>query len=151
MKRAIFTIALALSFYAVNAQNLINGVVTNMQNEVLSGATIKLKPGDYETISNGGGKFVINNVKPGKYKLLVNYLGYAPYQEKIVVDGNESVTVKMEEKVIQTQEVIVSSTRATEKTPTSHSTIEKETIEKRQAVKDIPYMLQLTPSVVTTS
>ncbi len=151
MKRAIFTFALALCFYAVSAQNLINGVVTNMQNEVLSGATIKLKPGDYETISNGGGKFVINNVKSGEYKLLVSYLGYAPYQKEIVVDGNESVTVKMQEKVIQTQEIIVSSTRATEKTPTSHSTVEKETIEKRQAVKDIPYMLKLTPSVVTTS
>ncbi len=151
MKRAIFTIALALCFYAVNAQNLINGVVTNKQNKVLSGATIKLKPGDYETISNGGGKFVFNNVKSGEYKLLVNYLGYAPYQEKIVVDGNKSLSIQLEERVFQTDEIIVSSTRANEKTPAAFQNISAEELRKAQPAQDITYMLDLTPSVVTSS
>ncbi len=151
MKSVIFTVVLALTMQFASAQNLINGVVTSKDNEPLSGATIKLTPGDYETITNGGGRFVINNVKNGNYKLQVTYLGHEPYREKINVNGKTTLKISMEESVIQTREIIVSSTRATEKTPTSHTTIGGETIEKREAVQDIPYLLKLTPSVVTTS
>ncbi|HKK60246.1 MAG TPA: carboxypeptidase regulatory-like domain-containing protein, partial [Salinivirga sp.] len=151
MKSAIITVVLAVVMNFASAQNLINGVVTNEDKEPLSGATIKLIPGAYETISNGGGKFVINNVKNGQYRILVTHLGYEPYSEKIEVSDKTNLQITMTKSVIQTREIIVSSTRATEKTPTSHTTIEQEVIEKREAVKDIPYLLQLTPSVVTTS
>ena len=151
MKSAIVTMVLVVSAYLASAQNLINGVVTSKDNEPLSGATIKLKPGNYETISNGGGNFVINNVADGTYQLIITHLGFEPYRKTVEVSKNLSIEATMTKSVIQTREVIVSSTRATEKTPTSHSTIDKESIEKRESVKDIPYLLKLTPSVVTTS
>jgi iron complex outermembrane receptor protein len=151
MKRTIFSVVLALAIFSANAQNLINGVVTNENNETLSGATIRLKPGNYETISNGDGKFVINNVEKGNYTLLVSYLGYEPHKERITVSERADLKVSLKKSVFQTKEIIVSTTRATEKTPTSHSTISTSEIKRRKAVQDIPYLLQLTPSVVTTS
>jgi iron complex outermembrane receptor protein len=151
MKSTILSVVLVLFFFYTNAQNLINGVVTNENNEPLSGATVKLSPGNIETVSNGGGQFVINNVKNGNYKLIVTYLGFEPHKEKITINGKTDVKIVMKKNVFQTQEIIVSTTRATEKTPTSHATISTKEIKKRKAVQDIPYLLQLTPSVVTTS
>jgi iron complex outermembrane receptor protein len=151
MKRTVLLVVLIWAFTYTNAQNLINGVVTNEDNKPLSGATIKLNPGDFETISNGNGKFVINNVKKGSYNLLVTYLGFEPYKKKIDVNGKTELSISLVKNVFQTKEIIVSTTRATENTPTSFSTISTEDIKKRKAVQDIPYLLQITPSVVTTS
>ena len=151
MKRTVLLVVLIWSFTYINAQNLINGVVTNEENKPLSGATIKLKPGNIESISNGNGKFVINNLKKGTYNLLVTYLGYEPYKEKIEVNGKMEIKISLSKSVFQTKEIIISTTRATENTPTSFSTISTQEIKKRKAVQDIPYLLQLTPSVVSTS
>lgn len=151
MKNVVLCVLLVLSVYATNAQNLINGVVTNKQNEPLSGATILLKPGDYEAVSNEKGKFVISNINDGTYKIKISFVGYSNFEQSINVKGQTTVNAMLEKYTFQTKEVIVSSTRATDETPTSHSTIGQEEIERREAAQDIPYLLQLTPSVVTTS
>lgn len=54
-------------------------------------------------------------------------------------------------KTIDLQEVIVSTTRAGEKTPTTYTTVSKEEITKRNNGQDLPIMLNFTPSIVTTS
>ncbi len=54
-------------------------------------------------------------------------------------------------KSIHIQEVQVISNRATEKTPFSYSNMGKEEIEKYNFGQDIPFLIALTPSVVTTS
>lgn len=54
-------------------------------------------------------------------------------------------------KTVDLKEVVVSSTRATAKTPMTFNEIEKEEIEENNTGKDLPYLLELTPSAVTTS
>ena len=54
-------------------------------------------------------------------------------------------------KTIDLQEVIVSTTRAGEKTPVAYSNLKKDEIEKRNIGQDIPFLLNFTPSLVTTS
>ena len=54
-------------------------------------------------------------------------------------------------KSIRIQEVQVISNRATEKTPLSFSNVGKEEINKQNFGQDIPFLIALTPSVVTTS
>jgi len=49
------------------------------------------------------------------------------------------------------QEVNINALRATEKTPMSYSTIQQDELEEQNLGQDVPYMLSLTPSVVTTS
>ena len=49
------------------------------------------------------------------------------------------------------QEVNINALRATEKTPMSFTNISQEQLEEQNLGQDIPYMLSLTPSVVTTS
>ena len=54
-------------------------------------------------------------------------------------------------KVSNLDEVLVSSTRAHEKTPMAHSTLTKAEIKKRNLGQDIPTLLNYMPSVVTTT
>lgn len=54
-------------------------------------------------------------------------------------------------KMIRLEEISVYSTRANDKTPTTHSTISKEELSKRNLGQDLPILLNLTPSLVTTS
>ncbi|MEC8610685.1 MAG: TonB-dependent receptor plug domain-containing protein, partial [Bacteroidota bacterium] len=49
------------------------------------------------------------------------------------------------------QEVNINALRATEQTPMSFTNISQEQLEEQNLGQDIPYMLSLTPSVVTTS
>ena len=49
------------------------------------------------------------------------------------------------------EEVNIRALRASEKTPMSYSTIDQKQLEEQNLGQDIPYMLSLTPSVVTTS
>ncbi|MBM3404813.1 MAG: TonB-dependent receptor, partial [Bacteroidetes bacterium] len=48
-------------------------------------------------------------------------------------------------------EVIIQATRATDKTPATYINISRDDIEKLNMVKDIPYLVENTPSIVTTS
>lgn len=54
-------------------------------------------------------------------------------------------------KVVNLQEVQVVSTRASGKTPMAYSNMSKKTIQAQNFGQDIPFLLQLTPSVVTSS
>lgn len=49
------------------------------------------------------------------------------------------------------EQVNIRALRASEKTPMSYSTIDQQQLEEQNLGQDIPYMLSLTPSVVTTS
>lgn len=54
-------------------------------------------------------------------------------------------------RIHQLQEVAVLATRATKQTPMSYSNIKKEELKKINLGQDVPYLLQLQPSVVATS
>ncbi|WP_420581514.1 TonB-dependent receptor [Reichenbachiella sp.] len=72
--------------------------------------------------------------------LLCNAAVYA--QNETMLDSIKTVDLK---------EIVVSSTRATSKTPMTFNEIKKEEIEENNTGKDLPYLLENTPSAVTTS
>ena len=88
------------SFFADAPKNgKIEGVVLDneVDNEPLAFATITVKNTDFETNSDLDGSFSFN-LKPGKYKLEVAFLGYATIElhDVTVVAGNTfSITQKL--------------------------------------------------------
>lgn len=54
-------------------------------------------------------------------------------------------------RVVNLQEVEVISTRATENTPVAFTNINKEQLKKQNFGQDLPYLLNMTPSAITTS
>lgn len=63
----------------------------------------------------------------------------------------QSTSVLDTTKVIALQEVSVLGTKATKKTPMSYSNLTKETIKKSNLGQDLPFLLQMQPSVLATS
>ncbi|SMD31702.1 iron complex outermembrane recepter protein [Reichenbachiella faecimaris] len=72
--------------------------------------------------------------------MLCSTIAYA--QKAIAPDSIKTVDLK---------EIVVSSTRATTKTPMTFNEIKQEEIEENNTGKDLPYLLEMTPSAVTTS
>ena len=72
----------------------------------------------------------------------------------IAISGSMSFAQKVQNdslKQVNLQEVEIVSTRATAKTPMAFTNISKDQISKQNSGVDIPYLLSLTPSVLTTS
>ncbi|SZD72804.1 Outer membrane cobalamin receptor protein [Candidatus Ornithobacterium hominis] len=64
---------------------------------------------------------------------------------------NKAANDSINQEIIQLDEISVSPTRATDKTPMTFSSVSKETLAKQNLGQDIPILLNLLPSVVTTS
>ena len=76
---------------------------------------------------------------------LMSLAGAVSAQNKSINDEADSL------KAINLQEVQVIATRATNKTPVAYTNISQAEINKNNKGQDIPYLLSMTPSAITTS
>lgn len=133
------------------AQFSLSGTVTSESGEELVGANLVLS-GNYKgTSTNEKGQYQFKNVKGGDYTLKVSYIGYETQSVTVTVNGNTKQDVRLEPHRIMAEEVLVSATRAGDKTPVAKTTVDQSTIESRNMGQDIPYLLTMTPSYVATS
>jgi len=96
------------------------------------------------------GYFQISNVGAETVRAEVRFLGYKTKTEDLTPSAS-AITILMEEDVILTDEVIVSATRATDKSGATFSTMSKQALQKQNFGQDLPLVLNWTPSLVTTS
>jgi iron complex outermembrane recepter protein len=141
---------LLLSFTA-SGQYVLRGVVRDAKDQKpLPGASIFVADGNLITATDAFGRYELK-MSPGQYLLKVTFVGFGDVEEIIDVSGNSVKNFTLEEIAILTDEVVVSATRASEKTPTTFATISKQEIEKQNFGQDLPFLLNWTPSAVTTS
>ncbi len=130
----------------------ISGTIENEKNEKIPGAFVKIKKTRLHTLSDKNGYFEFQNLKSGTYTLEISFIGYEDFTQIISLNGKDiSLSVKMKQSDIIADEVIVTAIRADNKTPIAYSNLEKDEIEKHNNGQDIPYLLELTPSVVSSS
>ena len=152
MKRLSMVLTIMLMTLAANAQFSISGIVKDAKTgETLPGAHIFLEKSLKSTVSQTDGTFQIKNLKEATYNVSVSYVGYQKWEKEITLDDNIELTIKLKPKSILEDEVIITSTRAKKRTPVTHENIEKKEIDTRNLGKDIPMLLETTPSVVTSS
>lgn len=139
--------ALLLLPFAALAQNQLQGVVRDARtNEPLSGATVTLIQEKKTTVTDAQGTFQFTDVR--SYEAEIRFVGYKTKQVTLSSGMNN---ILMEESTTLTDEIIVSATRAGDKTPTTFSTVDKQTLRKQNFGQDLPLQLNWLPSVVTTS
>lgn len=152
MQKSFFTAVILLLLSAsAYAQFSLSGVVKGSNNDPLAGATIQLLKTNRFTVSDDFGKFHFAKLPAGEYNLLVKYLGYADTLTAVTVNGNTDVTLEMKEAPEMTEQVVVESTRATNDIPATFMNINRQAIQKQNFGQDLPYLLNWTPSLVTTS
>jgi iron complex outermembrane receptor protein len=154
MKSLIATLAAMLVLpLSLLAQLSISGKVTDAQeDQALPGANVLLKNSFKAASTNAEGSFTFSNLKSGNYTLQVSFVGYQTQQIEVVLDNKDKVIrIALPKSTVMTEEVLVSATRATEKSGLAFTNVSREELEKQNLGQDIPYLLNFTPSIVTTS
>ncbi|MBL0049834.1 MAG: TonB-dependent receptor [Bacteroidetes bacterium] len=130
----------------------LTGVIKdNSSGEFLTGASVQLANTYLVTLSNDKGKYELKKLKEGKYEIHISFIGYETLRQTLVLQNDTNVDFMLVPKSILQEEVLVEATRANSKTPTTFSQVTKEEIAKQNLGQDLPYLLNLQPSVVTTS
>ncbi len=153
MKTFIICMMMSLGLtIAVEAQFSIKGNIKTSENDQpLIGANIWLEGTNKATVADIDGNFTLTNIKKGEYNLFISFVGYQSFQKKITLDSDQEISVALVRQNILTDEVIVNATRVTDKQPITFTNVKKEEIAKQNLGQDIPYLLNYTPSVVSTS
>lgn len=143
--------ALLLPFLA-SAQFSISGKVTNQQTgEALPGATLTIQNQSINAITDVNGNYRINISSTGTYTLNVSYVGFSPAKKTVNVTTNATVNFLLNAGGTITDEVTVSATRASAKSPTAFTNVNKKDIEKNNSGRGFEYLLEQTPSTVVSS
>lgn len=127
--KSFLTITLALITLAALAQapqapkgnGKISGTVINgATSQPVEFATISLNDATDKpvngTVADEKGKFTINKIADGNYKVVISFIGYETYSQDVVIkDGKQSIdmgTIKIGESITQLNEVVVEGERS---------------------------------------
>jgi iron complex outermembrane receptor protein len=134
------------------AQFSVTGYIRDAKGQkALAGATIQDETSKVSAVTDELGWYRLDKMSAGHHSLMVKFLGYADKSETLEIQNNTSLDVTLEETSTMTDEVVVLATRANEKTPTTFMNVSRQIIQKQNFGQDLPFILNWTPSVVTTS
>jgi iron complex outermembrane receptor protein len=134
------------------AQNQLRGqILDDETNQPLPGATISLKNNKLITISDDDGQFQFNSLNENSYAVRISFVGYTTLEQTVKIPLQQPLVIKLMPRVLMSDKVVVTATRASEETPMTFQNIDKKQLEKENTGKDFPYLLESTASVVTTS
>ncbi|GAA4411149.1 TonB-dependent receptor [Nibrella viscosa] len=140
-----------LSCLPVFAQFSISGTVRETGGSALPGAAVTLE-GTYKgTITDAGGSFSLPNLKSGTYQVRVTLLGFEPMMKLVELQKNTILSFELPRSVVMVDEVVVSATRANQKTGIAYTDVTRKELNKLNLGQDIPQLLNYTPSLVATS
>lgn len=151
--KTIFVIFMALiSSACAFGQHVLNGVVRDqLSGDPLPGATVRLQNTFRTTQTDVSGRFQFVDLPESNYVIEVTFIGYAGAKVAVSLPRQEAVSLALSPVAYLTEEVIVTATRASANSATAFSTIDKEYLEKQNLGQDLPYLMNLTPSVVVSS
>lgn len=151
LSKLLFT--LLFSFATISfSQTTLSGKITNESGEPLPGVRVYLSQTFQGDVTKPDGTYSISNIKEGEYVLKIWSFGYETANLVIIISGKEQdQNFIMTALSYMSEEIIVSSIRAGDKTPTTYTNLESGTIQKINFGQDLPYLFNLTPSTVVTS
>ena len=132
--------------------SVVNGTITNEEGGALPGATIRVEGSYLGTSSSSSGTYRLTGVPTGQVVITASFIGYESKSDTIDVSGDsKTIDFSLVQATYESTEFVVEGTRADENTPMAVENISQEQIELRNVGQDIPYILDMATSVVTTS
>lgn len=144
--------ATALTWTSVSAQFTLTGKVLDAETrEPLPGATVQIQNSTLATVADESGSFAFRNLAEAKLKLVARFVGFSELVLEVELQKSTTVELLLVASNMLSESVIVTATRASEKSPMTFSGIDKVTIQKQNFGQDMPMIMNWMPSVVTTS
>jgi iron complex outermembrane recepter protein len=152
MKKQFFLLAMLFcGQLTMFSQYAVRGTVKDEKGNALIGANVVVGGTTYGVTTNLKGEFLLKSLQPGDYTIHFSYIGFEPLEKAITVSADMSIDAVLTAKAYLADEVIISAIRAGDHMPVTKSTIKKEDIAAGNLGQDIPYLMALAPSVVTSS
>ncbi|MGB4774076.1 MAG: TonB-dependent receptor [Daejeonella sp.] len=153
MKKFLFMALMVMMIpLMASAQYTLSGKVFEKRMATgLAGATILLKEIDLSAQSNEAGEFTFPQLTAGTYTIRVTYVGYRAMEKRISLNSDIQVDFTLESIALLSDEVIVKATRASANSATTYKNLDRAELQKNNSGRDIPYLLNQTPSVVVSS
>ena len=98
----------------------------------------------YGTTTDSTGTFRLSEVEPGRYRLVVTFVGYNRHNRRLVVRAGSTVrdTIALRARSLPRREVVVTARRARQQVnPVTVSNLTAEEIDQRLGVRDLPSLL----------
>ncbi len=150
--RVFLSILLVFSIGQISAQYSLQGKVQNSGGETLPGATVQIENLHKVLATDGQGLFKVEGFTNDQCLLVVSYIGYRTYKSKLHLNqGINRISITLEGADIMTEDVIVSATRAGNRTPIAYTNLDVSNLPEKHTGQDLPYLLSMTPSLVATS
>lgn len=143
------TILLLFITFTSIAQNNFVGRVTDSGGEPIVGANILIEESNLITYTDEKGKFYLNS-NSTNIDIQVSHVGYLT-KEIEFSNPNQEINIVLDDGIILKDEIKVISTRAKYNSPFAFTNISKSFIEKNNSGKDIPFLINSTPSTYSTS
>jgi iron complex outermembrane receptor protein len=149
---SLFSLCFLLPPLLLSGQFNIIGKISDLETgEPMANAHIHIENTFITTISSTSGEFRLSGLKTGDYLIEISYIGYETFSTDINFRRDTSLHIKLKPSAIMGSEVIVTATRAADNSPTTYSTITRKEIGQVNMGQDMPYLLQISPSAVSTS
>ena len=127
----------------------VSGTVADESGSPLAGANVVVEGTDLGAASSGDGTYSIS-IGEGSYTVTASVIGYQSSTASVDVSGDVTLDFSLAVSAVEMSALEVLASRAGEKTPVAHTTVEKADIEFRLGSQDLPMSLNLTPSVYAT-
>lgn len=150
MQRSLFAIIASIQILGVSAQLRYTGRVLGEGDEPLVAVDVVL--GDdqaFGTTTDADGRFELSGVRSGGQRLRLSHVGYTMVDTTIMGAQVDNV-FRMRADVVMMRMAEITALRVGD-APFARSMVSKESIARNNTGVDLPYLLDLQPSVVTTS
>lgn len=147
----VLLLLVLLPFLAVGQYEVKGRIVDKSNGKPLPGAHIRVDGSKVQTVADAEGIFTIQRLPAGRIQLNFSYIGYQSAQQLVTIPHVGELLVLLSETAYLSDEVVVRSSRVNTKSPATYSVVDKKNLENENTGYDLPYLLQMTPSVVVNS
>lgn len=145
--------ALMIPFLLLGANGYIEGkIVDSKTDEPLSAANVILEGTSIGSVSDIEGYYKIIDVPEGDYMVSIKFIGYETVSKGVNVVAGKKVKLnfKLKSVTLEMSALEVLASIADETTPVAYSEVKSEEMSLRLGSRDIPLVLNTTPSVYST-
>lgn len=153
-KPALLTAGIVVGLQQAAHAQTIAGRVFDVAGQPIPGVTVVLPTVPRTTITDSRGHFEVTNLPTGTIALRFSAVGFVTYETTSTLEGPQARTdifVQLKSAVLPLAEAQIVATRANAQTATAYTDLDQQALRERNFSQDIPYLLDQTPSVVTTS
>ena len=150
MRKAIFSALVMLAFVSSASAYTLSGSISDASGNALAGANITIEDADLGGATDDEGNFSIVDVPSGDYIVTASLVGYASQSFFVMVSEDASISFRLQVSSIDMDPLEVVASRSDERSPTSFTEMKKSMITAQLGSRDIPLVLDTTPSVFAT-